>query len=99
MIAQIANATLSTLYWQVGKRIHQEILGEKRARYGKRIVTAPGRQLETEFGSGFGEKNLRRMVQFAETFPAELGNVWMATVYRKHAYSPASADMRQVLYA
>jgi predicted nuclease of restriction endonuclease-like (RecB) superfamily len=25
--------------------------------------------LEVEFGRGFGEKNLRRMVQFAETFP------------------------------
>jgi hypothetical protein len=68
-VAQVANATLTTLYWQVGKRIHQEILGEKRANYGKQIVASLGRQLATEFGSGFGEKNLRRMVQFAETFP------------------------------
>ena len=36
---------------------------------GEEIVAALGRQLEAEFGRGFGEKNLRRMVQFAEVFP------------------------------
>jgi hypothetical protein len=28
-------------------------------------------RLEVEFGRGFGEKNLRRMIQFAELFPDE----------------------------
>jgi hypothetical protein len=28
-----------------------------------------GRELEGRYGRGFGEKNLRRMVQFAEAFP------------------------------
>jgi hypothetical protein len=28
-------------------------------------------QLTDEFGEGFAEKNLRRMVQFAEAFPTE----------------------------
>ena len=36
---------------------------------GAEIVATLGRQLEAELGRGFGEKNLRRMVQFAETFP------------------------------
>ena len=39
--------------------------------YGKEIVAAVGRQLESEFGRGFSEKNLHRMVQFAEVFPDE----------------------------
>jgi predicted nuclease of restriction endonuclease-like (RecB) superfamily len=52
----------------VGRRIRQDILREKRAEYGERIVAALGRQLETEFGRGFGEKNLRRMMRFAEVF-------------------------------
>jgi predicted nuclease of restriction endonuclease-like (RecB) superfamily len=30
---------------------------------------APSAQLEAEFGRGFGEKNLRRMIRFAEVFP------------------------------
>jgi hypothetical protein len=38
---------------------------------GKEIVAALGRQLESEFGRGFGEKSLHRMVQFAEIFPDE----------------------------
>ena len=68
-MAQAVNAGLTTLYWQIGTRIRQDILKDKRAEYGAEIVATLGRQLETEFGRGFGEKNLRRMVQFAETFP------------------------------
>lgn len=41
----------------------------QRAEYGARIIAAVGRQLETHYGRGFGEKNLRRMVQFATVFP------------------------------
>lgn len=67
--ARTVNAGLTLLYWQVGDRIQREILQEKRAEYGAEIVLALSTQLELEFGRGFGEKNLRRMVQFAEVFP------------------------------
>ena len=67
--ARTVNAGLTLLYWQVGDRIRREILGEQRADYGAEIVSALGRRLEAEFGRGFAEKNLRRMVQFAEVFP------------------------------
>ena len=69
--AQVVNAGLVTLYWHIGRRIRQDILQDRRAEYGARIVAALGRQLETEFGPGFGEKNLRRIIQFAERFPDE----------------------------
>jgi predicted nuclease of restriction endonuclease-like (RecB) superfamily len=68
-VAQAVNSALVDLYWQVGTRIRTDILSERRAAYGKQIVAALGRQLEAEFGRGFSEKNLRRMVQFAEAFP------------------------------
>jgi predicted nuclease of restriction endonuclease-like (RecB) superfamily len=68
-VAQTANAALTTLYWQIGARIRHHVLKERRAEYGAEIVAALGRQLEARFGRGFEEKNLRRMVQFAETFP------------------------------
>jgi predicted nuclease of restriction endonuclease-like (RecB) superfamily len=68
-VAQAANATLTTLYWQIGTRIHQDVLKERRAEYGAEIVATMGRQLEARFGRGFEEKNLRRMLQFAEAFP------------------------------
>ena len=59
------------LYWRVGNRINQEILKGKRAVYGAEIVSTVSRQLEAEYGVGFAEKNLRRMIQFAEVFPDE----------------------------
>jgi hypothetical protein len=65
-VAQAANAALTTLYWQLGYRVPTEVLEGRRAEYGAQIVAALGRQLETRPGRGFGEKNLRRMVQFAE---------------------------------
>ncbi len=68
-IAQTVNVGLTALYWQIGDRIRREILQEKRAEYGAEIVSAAGRQLGAEFGRGFAEKNLRRMIQFAEVFP------------------------------
>ena len=68
-VAQIVNASVTMLYWQIGQRIRQDILKDRRADYGERIVVSLSRQLEKEFGRGFAEKNLRRMVQFAELFP------------------------------
>ena len=68
-MAHAINSGLTVLYWHLGDRIHREILKEARAEYGAEIVSALGRQLEREFGRGFAEKNLRRMVQFAEVFP------------------------------
>ncbi len=70
-VAQVTNAALTMLFWKIGQRIHRDILGKKRADYGKRIVASLGRHLTAEFGAGFGEKNLRRMIQFAEAFPDE----------------------------
>ena len=47
------------------------ILQEERAEYGKKIVANVSRQLASDYGNGFSEKNLRRMMQFAEVFPDE----------------------------
>jgi predicted nuclease of restriction endonuclease-like (RecB) superfamily len=68
-VAVAANAALTTLYWQIGHRVRTEVLEGRRAEYGVQIVAAVGRQLEARYGRGFGEKNLRRMVQFATVFP------------------------------
>jgi hypothetical protein len=34
LVAISVNSTLSLLYWQIGKRINEEILNSKRAEYG-----------------------------------------------------------------
>src|SRR5262245_32592410 len=68
-VAQAANTALTTLYWQIGHRVRNQVLDEQRAEYGGQVVAAVGRQLEARYGRGFGEKNLRRMVQFVAVFP------------------------------
>ncbi|HJH32781.1 MAG TPA: DUF1016 domain-containing protein [Methanosarcinaceae archaeon] len=69
--AEAANTMLVTLYWNIGKRIKIDVLGNERAQYGKEIVSALSRQLTIEYGTGFSEKNLRHMIHFAETYPDE----------------------------
>jgi predicted nuclease of restriction endonuclease-like (RecB) superfamily len=68
-MARAVDAGLVALYWNVGRRIRQDILKEKRADYGERIVSAMGRELGMEFGRGFSEKSLWHMIRFAEAFP------------------------------
>ncbi len=68
-IASTVNAGLTLLYWHVGTRIRKEILKDERAEYGKKIVATLWRQLTADYGKGFLEKNLHRMIQFAEVFP------------------------------
>lgn len=70
-LAVAINAEMTFLYWKVGKRIQEEILGNERAEYGKQVVQSLAAQLEKEYGTSFSDKNLRRMMQFAEVFPDE----------------------------
>lgn len=67
-IAIAANSTLTLLFWQVGKRINEEVLNNERAEYGKQIVATVATQLEDKYGSNFNVKNERRMMQFSEQF-------------------------------
>jgi hypothetical protein len=68
-VAAVVNAGLTSLYWQIGKRIQDDVLKGARADYGKQILATLSQQLVNEYGNGFSEKNLRRMVQFSEVFP------------------------------
>ncbi|EMT5437618.1 PDDEXK nuclease domain-containing protein [Pseudomonas aeruginosa] len=70
-VASTVNAELTLLFWQIGQRIHMEVLAGQRAGYGEEILPTLAEQLARDYGRGFGEKNLRRMVKFAATFPEE----------------------------
>ncbi len=67
--ARAVNAALSELYWEIGTRVRNEVLGEERAAYGALLVSEVGRRLSYEYGRGFDEKSLRHMLRFAEAFP------------------------------
>ena len=63
------NAELTLLYWQVGKRIADEVLGGERAEYGKQVIDHLARDLTVAFGKGWNKKQLHHCLRFAETFP------------------------------
>ena len=68
-VAQTVNSELVTLYWQVGKRLREEVLGDERAAYGEQVVDEVAKALSAEFGRGFGRRSLYRMMRFAEVYP------------------------------
>lgn len=70
-VAQTANATLTMLYWRIGQRIRREVLNDQRAEYGQEILPTLSAKLVRDYGTGFGAKNLARMIQFHEIFPDE----------------------------
>lgn len=82
--AATVNMGLTLLYWRIGQRIHAEILQGERAAYGEQIVATLSRQLVAEYGRGYTEKNLRRMIQFAQAFLDE--NI-VATLSRQLSWS------------
>lgn len=78
------NASLTMMYWQIGQRINQEVLNGERAEYGKQVVSTLAEQLTAEFGRGFSEKQLRRVMKFAEVFPEQ---AIVATLWRQLSWS------------
>jgi len=83
-IAYAANTTTTLTYWNIGKRINNDILENQRAEYGKQIVVAVSRQLTAQYGRSFEEKSLRRMMQFAQIFNDEQ---IVATLWRQLSWS------------
>jgi len=70
--------------------------------YGKEILLRLSKALALEYGRGFEEKNLRRMVQFAEAFPDEK---IVATLWRQLSWShfrvllPLKKPLQREFYA
>ena len=101
-VAVTVNAALTTLYWQIGNRIRQDILKEKRAEYGKEIVATLSQELTDDYGNNFNEKNLRRMIQFAEVFP---DNSIVVSLIRQLSWThfialiPLKDDLQRDFYA
>ena len=70
-VAVTVNAELTLLYWQIGRRISEGVLGGARADYGQRVLEGLARQLTAAYGRGWSEKQLRHCMRAAEVFPDE----------------------------
>ncbi|NRR31162.1 DUF1016 domain-containing protein [Oxalobacteraceae bacterium] len=80
----VVNSELTLLFWRIGRRIHTEVLAGQRAEYGEEVLFNVATQLTRDYGRGFAEKNLRRMVKFASTF---LDEQIVATLSRQLSWS------------
>lgn len=64
------NTAMVQAYWNIGRLIvEHEQHGKTRASYGEYQLKHLALQLQSEFGKGFYERNLRRMRAFYLTFP------------------------------
>lgn len=101
-VARGVNAALVGLHWQIGRRIHQDILNSKRAEYGEEILPTLSAKLVPDFGQGFSPRNLARMISFAEVFPDEK---IVATLSRELGWShfvellPLKKHLKREFYA
>lgn len=66
--AAYANREITLMFWEVGSCINANILKEKRAEYGKKILTELASKLVVRYGNSFSERNLYRMSLFVERF-------------------------------
>lgn len=68
-VAVVINAEITRLYWAIGKRINDEVLGQGRAEYGKQTIRQLSERLTAEFGKGFTLTNLTHAIEFARLYP------------------------------
>lgn len=70
-VAAAINSEISLLYWHIGKKIREKILKNKKAEYGKQVISDLSRRLTLEYGSGWSERQLRYCVRIADIFEDE----------------------------
>lgn len=70
-VAVTVNSEIVMLYWQVGTRIKEDILKNKRAAYGEEIAKKVSAFLSAEFGGGWSVKTVQHCLRSAETFRME----------------------------
>ncbi|TVS09387.1 MAG: DUF1016 domain-containing protein [Planctomycetaceae bacterium] len=68
-----ANAELVRLYWDIGRLIDQR---KQREGWGSGVIPRLARELRNELPEvkGFSERNIKLMVQFAQEYPAGIGD-------------------------
>ncbi|EKP0307126.1 DUF1016 family protein [Aeromonas veronii] len=95
------NAQMTQLYWQLGHTLQHHMLNNQRAEYAQQWVKQVAKQLTEEYGKGFNEKSLRKMMQFYQAFPEQ---EIVATLSRQLSWShfiellPITAPLEREFY-
>jgi predicted nuclease of restriction endonuclease-like (RecB) superfamily len=67
-LATSINREMTLVYWNIGKLVQTELLNHKRSEYGEQVVLKLGQTLQSEYGTGFGLRVLRRAIQFYQNY-------------------------------
>lgn len=70
-LATTVNAEACIMHWQIGKRIKEDVLYNKRAEYGKQIIKKLAMKLTERYGNGWSFYKLQHCVRAAYTFSEE----------------------------
>jgi predicted nuclease of restriction endonuclease-like (RecB) superfamily len=68
-VVATVNAELTMLYWGIGTRIREDVLGRARGDYGEQIIQRLASRLTARYGRGYSKQTLLRMIGFAEIYP------------------------------
>ncbi len=63
------NSNLVLTYWHIGRVIKTDVLQNERAEYGQAVIHNLSNRLVQEYGNGFSNRNIRRMIDFYDKFP------------------------------
>ena len=63
------NNEMTFLYWNIGKYITENVLKNKKAKYGKSVIKKLSQKLVIEYGRGYSTRNIFRMLKFYDYFP------------------------------
>lgn len=70
-VAVYVNSEASMMNWNIGKRIKEDILLNKRAEYGEQVLKRLAKKLRIRYGNGWGVQKLQHCVRAAYTFTNE----------------------------
>lgn len=64
------NQELTQLYWNIGNLMQQDVLKNKKAGYGEKIIANLSAKLTNQFGTGWSSQQLWNCLYTVETFPS-----------------------------
>ena len=67
-VAATVNQELTLLYWNIGKKINDDVLKNERADYGKSVIYDLSISLTKLYGKGFSKRNLHSFIKLNAVF-------------------------------
>jgi uncharacterized protein DUF1016 len=81
--ARMVNATMTAVYWSIGRRIVvEEQRGARRAEYGEELIEQLAQRLTVRFGRGFGRRTSGRCVR----------SIWPTPRFSRHHLENLQAE-------